>query len=347
MSTSTATPRTTANSLTPSIGRTVRTREFTVFVAVLLLGAVITAINPAFLSFGNLFDLSRVLIVWTMLAFAALIVLISGGVDISFPAIANVAAYAIMAGFVNYGIDAGPVLSYSLAAVLGVAFGLLNGFLVGRFKVPTLIVTLGTSSLLYGGCLLFIGSNSLFQIPPALTDFSRASIATVDRASGAGTTSLHPVLLLTVALGVIVWLVLSRTALGRKVYALGGNAAVLERSGTNVRRLQLAVYGAAGGLAAIAGVTEVILTRNANPVSLQGDELVVIAAVVIGGASIVGGRGSVMGAVLGVLLIGIVQNSLVLVGVPAVWQQVAVGVVLIIGTVVPAIRERRQKGGLV
>lgn len=332
--------------LGPALLRGVRTPEFTILIAIIVLGGVITAINPGFLSLGNLFDLMRVLIVSAIFALGALLVLISGGVDISFPAIANVSSYAVMAWFVGAGIDADPLMYYSAATVLGIAFGLLNGFLVGRFKVPALIVTLGTSSLLYGGCLFFLGSSSIFQIPTQLTEFSRASIATVDRSSGTGTTSLHPVLLLAAALALLIWFVLSSTALGRTIYALGGNPAVLERSGTDVRRLQLVVYGAAGGLAAIAGATEVLLTRNANPVSLQGDELAVIAAVVLGGASILGGRGTVIGAMLGVLLIGIVQNSLVLVGLPAVWQQVAVGLVLIIGTVVPALRERRRKGAL-
>jgi simple sugar transport system permease protein len=165
----------------------------------------------------------------------------------------------------------------------------------------------------------------------------------VHNATGAGSTSLHPAVLILVVLAFGTSWVLSRTTLGRQLYALGGAPDVAERSGVNVRALQYAIYGTVGGLAAIAGVTYASLYRNANPVGLRGAELGVIAAVVLGGAAVTGGRGTVLGALLGVLLVGIVQNSLVLVGLPATWQQVAVGAVLIIGTAVPAWRALRQR----
>jgi simple sugar transport system permease protein len=329
----------------PRFGQFARshTSELSVFAAVFIVGAVVAVFNPAFLGAANLFDLARLVTVNSIFAVGVLIVLVSGGVDVSFPAIANVSAYAVAALVARTGLELSVPAFFALAVPLGILFGLLNGFLVGRFRLPTLIVTLGTSSVLYGATLYFVGGLSIFDLPSALQDFSRASIATVNN-GGLGTTSLQPVVLIAAVLPVLAWLFLNYTASGRKIYALGGNPAVLERSGVNVLRLQLLIYGIVGGLASVAGVIDVILSRNANPVSLQGGELVVIAAVVLGGASITGGRGTVLGALAGIILLGIIENSLVLVGIPTVWQQVAVGAVLIIGVTIPALRATTTMG---
>ncbi|CAO1650459.1 ABC transporter permease [Salinibacterium sp. NYA9b] len=323
--------------------RLLRSNEFTIAAAIIAVSVIITAINPAFLSVSNIFDLLRLLTVTGILSLGVLLVMISGGVDVSFPAIANVSSFAAATILVAAQFDGSGIIFYLVAAPIGIAFGLFNGFFVARFQVPTLIVTLGTSSLFYGGALFFLGGQSIFALPAGTIEFSQASLLTVPNPNGAGTTSLHPAVVILVVLAVLVWLLLNHTTLGRQIYALGGNATVAERSGVDVRRVHYFIYATVGGLASIAGVTFATLYRNANPVGLQGSELAVIAAVVLGGALITGGRGTVVGALLGVLLIGIVQNSLVLVGLPATWQQVAVGVVLIIGTGVPALRALRQR----
>lgn len=128
--------------------------------------------------------------------------------------------------------------------------------------------------------------------------------------------------------------------IGRGIYAIGGNREVAERSGFNVRRIEHVIYGMVGVFASVAGVTQVALYRNANPAALMGAELEVIAAVVLGGAAITGGYGRVTGALLGLFLITILKSSLVLVGIPSEWQKVAVGIALIVGISVPAIRGR-------
>jgi simple sugar transport system permease protein len=329
--------------------RLLRSNEFTILAAIIVLATAITSINPAFLSLGNIFDLLRMVTTSGILALAVLLVLISGGVDVSFPAIANVSAFAAATLMVAIQFQGSGLVFYLLAVPLGVLLGLVNGFFIARYRTPTLIVTLGTSSLYYGAALFFLGGQSIFSLPSGTIEFSQASLVSVPNPTGNGSNSLHPAVLLLVALAVLVWLLLNKTALGRQMYALGGNRVVAERSGVNLRGLQYFVYGTVGGLAAIAGVTFASLYRSANPVGLQGSELQVIAAVVLGGAAISGGRGTVLGALLGVLLVGILQNSLVLVGLPATWQQIAVGLVLIIGTAVPAIRairhRRRAQGG--
>jgi simple sugar transport system permease protein len=146
---------------------------------------------------------------------------------------------------------------------------------------------------------------------------------------------------LLLAVVIIVWLLLTYTMLGRGIYALGGAAEAAERAGFNVTRIQYFIYGFVGLLSGIAGLTFGALARQANPQDLVGTELNVIAAVVLGGAYLTGGRGTVLGTLLGVILVVIANSSLILIGVPTVWQRVVIGAIILIGTGIPAIRERR------
>jgi simple sugar transport system permease protein len=129
--------------------------------------------------------------------------------------------------------------------------------------------------------------------------------------------------------------------LGRSVYALGGAREAAERAGFNIARIQYFVYGLVGLLSGIAGITYGSLNRQANPQDIVGTELNVIAAVVLGGAQLTGGRGTVIGTVLGVVLVVVANNSLILVGVPSVWQRVVIGLIILVGTGLPAIQARR------
>jgi simple sugar transport system permease protein len=135
---------------------------------------------------------------------------------------------------------------------------------------------------------------------------------------------------------------LKKTMFGLAIFAIGGDSESARRAGFPVVRIQVLVYMLVGVLAAIAGVFHVTLGRNANPQDLVGNELDVIAAVVLGGASVFGGRGSVSGTVLGVLLIQVINNSLILAGVPTAWQRAAVGVLLIVGVGIQALSEKRK-----
>jgi simple sugar transport system permease protein len=140
---------------------------------------------------------------------------------------------------------------------------------------------------------------------------------------------------------IVVWLLLDYTMLGRGIYALGGAREAAERAGFNVTRIQYFIYATVGLVSGIAGMTFGSLARQANPQDIVGMELNVIAAVVLGGAQLTGGRGTVIGTVLGVILVVIANNSLILIGVPSVWQRVVIGAIILIGTGIPAIQARR------
>jgi simple sugar transport system permease protein len=321
------------------VKRLLRRNETLVAVTLVVLCLVIGLDNPTFFTVGNTFTLLRSSIVTGIFAMGVLIVIISGGIDVSFTAIGIFALYSTVKLMLRFAPDAPIWMAFITAAIIGLGLGLINAFFIARFKLPTLIVTLGTLSMFQGFLLFAIGNRIIRDVPPALTEFARAAVLRIPQERG--TANLHPAVFLWIAIAIIVWLLLRYTMLGRGIYALGGAPEAAERAGFNVTRIQYFIYGFVGLLSGIAGMTFGALARQANPQDIVGMELNVIAAVVLGGAYLTGGRGTVIGALLGVILVVIANNSLILIGVPTVWQRVVIGVVILVGTGVPAIQERR------
>jgi simple sugar transport system permease protein len=310
-------------------------------VAVTLVGLclVIGLNNPTFFTVGNVFTLLRSSIVTGIFAMGVLIVIISGGIDVSFTAIGVFALYATVKLMLHYAPNTSIWAAFVMAALIGLGLGLINAFFIAQFRLPTLIVTLGTLSMFHGFLLFAIGNQIIRDVPPALTDFARAAVVQIPQERGMA--NLHPAVFLMIAVVIMVWLLLRYTMLGRGIYALGGAPEAAERAGFNVTRIQYFIYGFVGLLSGIAGMTFGALARQANPQDIVGTELNVIAAVVLGGAYLTGGRGTVIGTLLGVVLVVIANSSLILIGVPTVWQRVVIGIIILVGTGVPAIQERR------
>lgn len=316
-------------------------QEFVLALIILVLIVVITAINPNFLSLPNLFRTLRSTIVLGMFAMGVLIVLISGGIDVSFPAIAVFSMYVTVVVMDSLANVDSVVFAFILSGLIGLGLGLFNAIFIAIFRLPTLIVTLGTLALFRGFLLFFIGSTRIriAEVSDTLSDFSRANLLTI-QAPGGGLANLHFTFAFLVVLAIIVFLLLRYTMLGRSIYAIGGDAEAAERVGINIRRTQFFIYAFVGLIAGITGMVFSVLSREADPFSIVGIELEVIAAVVLGGASIMGGRGTVLGTLLGVLLITIISNNLVLIGISSDWQKFAVGLLIIIGTAIPVIQAR-------
>lgn len=296
-------------------------------------------VSPSFFTVGTLFAVIRSSIVPVIFALAVLIVIISGGIDVSFAAIAIFAAYTTVKVSGAGGSTASLVVLTLLALAIGAVLGLVNGGLIARFRLPTLIVTLGTQSIFKGALLAYIGSRYIAALPPSMDRAGKHDLITSH--SGGSPVSVSLMVLVPILLTAFVWWLLRNTMFGRGVYAIGGDIEAARRAGFRVIRSQLLVYVVVGMLAATGGVVYVILGRNANPQDLVGSELDIIAAVVLGGASIFGGRGSVGGTLLGVLLVQLINNSLLLVGVPTAWQRAAVGALLVIGVGVQAAAAKR------
>lgn len=300
---------------------------------IVLVCIVIGSINPAFFQLAMIFDIARACTVLGLFALGVMIVLAAGGIDVSFAAIAALTMYGITKLVLTHFPDTGMPVILLAGAVGGTALGVLNGFLVDWLKAPSLIVTIGTQYLYRGILLTFIGTVFFMNIPLHMDTFGRLALWRHDTATGVHAVLPATVLVLVLA-ALLTWWLLNRTLMGRAVYAIGGSLAIAERLGYKLRTVHLFVFGYAGFLSGLAGIVHVSSTRLANPFDLVGSELDVIAAVILGGARITGGSGSVVGTLLGVVLVTLINNVLILAGVPSTWQKVIVGAFIVIaGTV--------------
>lgn len=317
------------------------TRNETLVAGVIVLFCILATLSdPRFFTITTVSDLLRASIVIGIFAVGAMLVLVSGGIDVSFTAIAVFAMYS--ASLISLG--AWPEMPWPLIFVIsvgiGAGLGAINGFFIAFLRLPTLIVTLGTLSIFRGFLLTFIGSQRISDLPPAMRDFSRGVLARGTTEAG-NFYSIPWAALALLGVVVLTWAILQKTMLGRSIYAIGGSVESARRIGIDVPRTQFFVYVYVGALAGLAGIIHGSVGRMADPFSLVGLELSVIAAVVLGGARLIGGYGTLTGTLLGVALIVIVQNSLIVIGIPTTWQSVTIGLLILLGTGVPAYRAKR------
>lgn len=313
----------------------------TLVAVVIVAFCVLAAISdPLFLSVTTLTDLMRASIVIGIMAVGVMLVLISGGIDVSFTAIAVFAMYSSTVFALSVMPDMPWYFICMISIAIGACLGAINGIFVVFFRLPTLIVTLGTLSAFRGFLLTFIGSQRISDLPTEMREFSRMMIARGTTEGG----SFYAVPWAFAALVIVVLLtlfILQRTMLGRSIFAIGGSVENARRIGVNVAGTQFFVYCYAGALAGLAGIIHGAMGRLADPFSLVGLELSVIAAVVLGGARLMGGYGTLTGTLLGVSLIVLVQNSLIVIGIPSKWQFVTIGLLILLGTGLPAWQAKR------
>ena len=322
--------------------RIVRANEFYLLLVIVALAVVIQARSGQFFTANNIVDIANAMVVPGIFAVGAFMVLVSGGIDVSFPALASLAVYATTRILVDAQWGGGIWLPFLLAIAIGGVLGAFNGLFASRFAVPVLIITLGTASVFSGIMQGVLGSVQIPNIPPAMSEFGRASLF-VAKNPESGLTSNMPVsFLLLIAVVAGAFVLLRYTTFGRGIYALGGDESAASRAGFNVRRIKFWLYVIVGAVASIAGVVRTSMMDQMHPTNLLGLELMVIAAVVLGGTAITGGTGTLTGAMLGTLLIVIVQNSMILVGVPTFWQGFALGVLIIVGTGISAVQLTRR-----
>ncbi|WP_323010762.1 ABC transporter permease [Paracoccus sp. (in: a-proteobacteria)] len=316
--------------------------EFVIACVLIVAMVVIGLINPAFWSMNNLFSLAKSNVIIGILALGVLLVMISGGIDVSFAAIAIAAMYLTVRGMVWLGVDQ-VFLPFVIACGIGLICGGLNAFIIDRFKMIPLIVTLGTASIIRGLVLGLVGTSivNINKMPKELIAFGKTDLITVTAVNGA-TFGLTAMVVVYLGIALIIHLVLRHTMIGRSIYAYGGDAESAKRAGFNTHKTIWFVYCTAGLLAGFAGLLQASMIWQANPRDFGGIELDVIAAVVLGGASIYGGRGSVIGTLIGVFMLVMVKNSLILMKVDTTWQRVVVGLIIIVATAVTALRDRKK-----
>jgi rhamnose transport system permease protein len=277
---------------------------------------VMSQLSPAFLTFQNLFEVTRFSAEIGFLALGMTLVIITGGIDLSVGAVLGLSGIALgllTSSGLNIWIAA------FIAVLVGTLCGTLNGLAISRIGIPPLIVTLATLAV-YKGLSLGLSQGRSFGDYPA--DFA---------ALGQGYIGPIPIqLLVLAAAGVIVGLLLHRHTLGRLIFALGNNATAARFSGAPVGAVQVVVYALSGLLAGIAGVVYTARLSSARADAGTGFELDAITAVVLGGTAIMGGSGSILGTLLGLLLVGVIRNGLTLAFVPAEQQAIVLGAILIV-----------------
>jgi ribose transport system permease protein len=304
------------------------------FQSLLALGLMVLALaltTESFFTVNNGLNVLQQICVNLCLSIGMTMIIVSGGIDLSVGSIlafsGAVAAGALTRGFAVAGTDmfiefttSGAIL---VAIGVGTAIGWFNGFVITRFKLPPFVATLGMLSVARGLTMLWTGGFPINQLG--------------DEFAYMGTGRLWGVpvpVWIAGALVVISMVVMKRTRFGRQVYAVGGNERAATLSGLNVNRIKTLVYTIGGGLAGVAGLLVTSKLNSAQPNAGMSYELDSIAAVVIGGTSLNGGRGTIIGTVLGCLIIGVLNNGLVLLGVSAMWQQVIKGLVILVAVAV-------------
>lgn len=299
-------------------------RETPVVMVIILLSVILWIANPVFLSPANLSATSLGLAGDGILSIGMTLILITGGIDLSVGSILGVSMMTAAALFTKLNID--PWIGAIAALVVGGIVGLINGLLIGKLKLSPLISTLGMMSVARG-ITFVISKGSPLSLSGANESF---------RVLGSGSIgSYFPVfVLIFIVLAIIADIMVRRSAIIRKLFYTGSNEKAAILSGLNTSKIKVFTYLVAGILGAVAGVLTLSRFNVAVPNTGTGAELRVIAACVIGGASLNGGEGTILGSVLGVILMNVISNGLVLLNVSIYYQDLAIGLILLVAVTI-------------
>lgn len=305
--------------------------EFYVILIIVVLSLLIQMKSGQFFTANNIVDLVRSLIVPGMMAAGLFMVIASGNIDVSFPYTAMLCMFAVTKWFQITGYDGPVIVGFLAAGLLGAFLGLINGVLAAWLKLPTLIITLGTCSIYLGFTQGVLKSSVISAIPAPLSQMASSSLFSVRSASTGLGSSMSVSIFILIAVLLLVGFIMKYTMLGRGIYAVGGDQVAAERAGFPVAAIRIFVFTFMGFIGGITGLTQVTLSGMCQIGFFDGYEMTIIAAVVLGGASIAGGSGSVFGTFLGVLLMKLISNNLILLGIPTNWSKLMTGVLIIAG----------------
>jgi ribose/xylose/arabinose/galactoside ABC-type transport system permease subunit len=295
-------------------------RQYGIFIAFFIICLSIAFISPQFLTVANWTIIITQVSINALLAFGVTFVIITGGIDLSLGSM--VAVTGVVAATMAHP-EAYPVMVPIMVGLLaGVLFGAFNGFVITKTNIAPFIVTLGTMTILRGLALILSKGRPISNLSDGFNFIGGGTILGIPL----------PIIILVIVF-IICSVLLKNTLLGRYIYAVGGNQEAARASGINVNQVKMAVYTLCGLLAGLAGILLTSRVTTGQPNAGAGFELDAIAAAVIGGTSTTGGKGTIMGTLIGALLIGVINNGLDLLNVSSYYQQVVMGTI-IIGAVV-------------
>jgi ribose transport system permease protein len=317
-----------ATSLMRYLRQMAAAREFALVVVLLIMGTAMTIASPVFLDMGNLEAILVALSVEGTIAVGMMILLISGGFDLSVGSV--VGFTGVVTGLsLQAGMPVVPAILTGLIAALAV--GLLNGLLVAKMEINPFITTLGMSIAIRGLLLVLAHGRAVLNLPPAFTVIGQGSVF-----------GLQIPILVMLAIVIIGDILMRNWRFFRQNYYIGGNEKAAGLSGINVDFVKIANYCVVALLAGVAGILTTARFGTSSVTFGTGVELRVITATIIGGASLSGGEGSVFGAFLGALFMGVLANALNLLGVDAYWQNLITGLILILAVLFDVLNERRK-----
>jgi fructose transport system permease protein len=300
--------------------------------ALLLAAAYFTARTDRFLTGPNLSLVVQQSMVVGVLAIGQTLIILTAGIDLSCGAVMALGGIVMTREVVNHGVN--PYLAILIGLGVCVGFGLLNGLLITFMRLPSFIVTLGTLNIAFALTHIYSHESTVVDVPNA-----QLWLGHVFRINH---TRITYGMVLMFALFFLTWFVLSQSALGRHVYAIGNNPEAARLTGISTYRLLIIVYTLAGLFYGIAALLLVARTGVGDPNAGQTDNLSSITAVVLGGTSLFGGRGTIIGSLIGVLIVGIFRNGLQLTGVNAVYQVLITGILVILAVTVDQFARRKQ-----
>ena len=320
--------------------RVFKSTEFYVAVVLLLLCMAVQINSGQFFTGNNLVDITRAFSIPAMFCIGEMFVIITGGVDVSFPAIASMSMFIVCSEMES--VTSNPLAFFVVAMLIGLAIGLINGFIIAKFRFPALIVTLGTSSICFG-IMQGVFKSREYPLCAPLYELGQTKLFSVTNSVSGLTSDMPMGVILMVLLIFAGWFILNRTMLGRGIYAIGGDVKAAQRAGFNVFGILMFIYAFSGCMAGLIGVLRSTMLLAVHPNNLEGLEMTVIAACVLGGVRMAGGKGTVFGALLGMALLTIVDNSLILLDISTTWQKVFTGAIIIIGTAASALQAKRDE----
>lgn len=316
-------------SLVPNLlSRLLRVRELALIVLIVLIGLILHLVTGRFFTTPNLNAISLGFATSAIIVFGMTAALVSGGFDLS------VGSVFAMGGVITaFALRADVPISVSMVLGVGggVLAGLLNGLLITKVQINPFITTLGMLGIARGVSLAITEGSPLAQLPPEFLVYGQGKILEIP--------NLIVIALLTILIGDVL---MRRSSAFRQIYYVGGNEEAARLSGINVDRVKLGVYVLSGMLAALAGVLSVSRFTVADPGAGSGEELRIIAACIIGGCSLRGGKGTVIGGLLGLIFVGFINNGMILLRVPVYWQQLAMGIVLLLAVGFDTFSQRWQ-----
>ena len=313
--------------------------KFQSVIALLIMCIALSFLSDRFLTADNAWNVMRQISVNVVISVGMTLVIITGGIDLS---VGSILAFcgAVTAGMLKFGAEmpglnlfVGFTLMGALVGgiLMGTALGWFNGIAITRFKVPPFVATLAMLTIARGLTMLWTGGFPITGLGEGMAFI------------GTGWFLGMPMpVWISIVIVVAAVLLNNRTKLGRYIYAIGGNEKAAELSGLKIRKIKMIVYSIAGAMAAIGGIIVTSRLDSAQPNAGTGFELDSIAAVVIGGTSLSGGKGTIMGTVQGALIIGILNNGLVLLNVSPFWQQVIKGLVILLAVIIEKINKQEN-----